>query len=184
MTKNELNNILQEDLARYSGNVPKLKDWFVCNESWYIFHLVKHVRYIEYHQGKSGWHKIANIYHRFLYKRLSLKLQISIYPGTIAGGVRIYHAGGPTRISPNCRIGRNCTIISGVIFGNKYEKTTNQITSVGDNCYFGADSKIIGNIKIGNNVTVGANAVVVKDIPDNSVVGGVPAKIIKQKLKI
>ena len=52
---------------------------------------------------------------------------------------------------------------------------------MGDNCYFGLGVKILGSVKIGNNVTIGANAVVTKDIPDNAVVGGVPAKIIKIK---
>ena len=41
--------------------------------------------------------------------------------------------------------------------------------------------KIFGSVRIGNNVTVGANAVVTKDIPDNAVVGGVPAKVIRIK---
>lgn len=52
---------------------------------------------------------------------------------------------------------------------------------MGDNCYFGLDCKIFGSVRIGDNVTVGANAVVTKDIPDNAIVGGVPAKIIKTK---
>ncbi len=52
---------------------------------------------------------------------------------------------------------------------------------VGDNCYFGLGAKIFGPVNIGSNVTVGANAVVTKDIPDNAVVGGVPAKILKIK---
>ena len=43
--------------------------------------------------------------------------------------------------------------------------------------------KVIGSVRIGNNVTIGANAVVTHDIPDNAVVGGVPAKIIKIKSK-
>lgn len=50
--------------------------------------------------------------------------------------------------------------------------------NIGNNCVFFAGSKIIGDISIGNNVVVGANAVVVKDVPDNAVVGGVPAKIL------
>lgn len=181
MTKQELKEIIQQDISRYADKQPNWKDWFVCNEGWFIFHLIRHIRYQEYHRDKKGWHKFAYLYHRLFYKRLSLKLQISLYPGTIAGGLRIYHAGGPTRISPNCQIGSNCTIVSGVVFGNKYEIGTKEKTIVGDNCYFGIGSKIIGAVRIGNNVTVGANAVIVNDIPDNCVVGGVPARILKYK---
>lgn len=44
----------------------------------------------------------------------------------------------------------------------------------------GLGAKIFGEVTIGNNVIIGANAVVVKDIPDNCVVGGIPAKIIRK----
>ena len=49
---------------------------------------------------------------------------------------------------------------------------------VGDNVVICTGAKLIGNITIGNNVIIGAGAVVVKDVPDNAVVGGVPAKIL------
>lgn len=49
---------------------------------------------------------------------------------------------------------------------------------IGNNCYIGTEATILGDIKIGNNVTIAAGAVVVKDVPDNSVVAGNPAKII------
>lgn len=50
---------------------------------------------------------------------------------------------------------------------------------IGDNVKIGTGAKIIGGVRVGNNVFVGANAVVTHDIPDNCVVGGVPARIIK-----
>lgn len=67
----------------------------------------------------------------------------------------------------------------GVTIGNK--NTEDDCPIIGDNCDIGAGAKIIGAIHIGNNVTIGANAVVVKDIPDNCIVGGIPAKIIKMR---
>ena len=104
---------------------------------------------------------------------------MAIYTYTIGPGFRIYHAGGFVHVGPNVRIGRNCTMLPGVVFGNKSEIPDNTPVVVGDNCYFSLGAKIQGGVKIGNNVIVGANAVVTKDIPDNAVVGGIPAKIIK-----
>ena len=104
---------------------------------------------------------------------------MAIYPNTIGPGFRIYHAGDFVHVGPNVRVGKNCTMLPGVVFGNKTEEPDNSPVIVGDNCYFGLGCKIFGNGRIGNNVTVGINAVVTKDIPDNAVVGGVPAKVIK-----
>ena len=110
---------------------------------------------------------------------MGFKLRFTIYPNTIGPGLRIYHAGDFIHVGPNVRIGKNCTLMPGVVFGNKHERETDGIVIVGDNCYFGLGAKIFGSVRIGNNVTVGANAVVTHDIPDNAVVGGIPAKVLK-----
>ena len=168
-----------EDLKRFGNKKPNLKDWLLHNEVWYIFHYIRHLRCVEYYKDKN---KFFYLWHLFRYKRLGFKLRITIYPGTIGPGLRIYHVGDFIHIGSNVRIGRNCTILPGVVFGNKYEMPDNTPITVGDNCYFDLGVKIfLGGGKIGNNVTVGANAVITKDIPDNVVVGGIPAKVIKYK---
>ena len=53
--------------------------------------------------------------------------------------------------------------------------------TIGDNVYIAPGVKIFGDIKIGNNVAIGANCVVTKDIPDSSVVVGIPGKVISQE---
>jgi serine O-acetyltransferase len=53
---------------------------------------------------------------------------------------------------------------------------------IGDNVEICAGARILGLVRIGNNVIIGANAVVVKDVPDNCVVAGVPARIIKNNM--
>lgn len=176
--RKELEYFLKEDLKRYNNKKPNLKDWLLHNEVWYIFHYIKHLRYIEYYKNKS---KLIFLWHFFIYKHLSFKLHITIYPGTIGPGFRLYHIGDFTHIGQNVRIGKNCTIQPGVVFGNKKEIPDNQEVQVGDNCYIGLGVKILGPVIIGNNVTIGANAVVTKNIPDNAIVGGVPAKIIRFK---
>lgn len=68
-----------------------------------------------------------------------------------------------------------------MVIGNKHlENYDNQVV-IGDNCYMGLDAKIFGSVTIGSNVTIGAHAVVTHDIPDNAIVAGAPARIIKYK---
>lgn len=74
-------------------------------------------------------------------------------------------------------IGDNCWINQQVTIGYK-DKTGRP--KIGNNVRITAGAKVIGNIEIGDNVTVGANAVVVKNVPDNCVVVGVPARIVQR----
>lgn len=181
ISKKEYQELLSLDLKRYNNKKPSIKEWLFNYESWYLYYYVRNLRAIEYHANKEGYHKVLYFYHYIIHKKLSLKLHLTIYPFTIKGGLRLYHIGDFTHVCHNCRIGYNCTILPGVVFGNKYEEETDGLTIVGDNCYFGLGAKVFGPVVIGSNVTVGANAVVTKDIPDNTIVGGVPAKVIKIK---
>lgn len=177
--RQRLQQVLKADLMRFNNRKPNLKDLILCNEIWYIYHLIRHIRLIEYYQDKGFIYKFHYLWHFWRYKRLSYRLHITIYPGTIGPGFLIYHIGGFTHVGKNVRIGKNCTMQPGVVFGNKTEEEDSRPVIVGDNCYIGLNAKILGPVRIGNNVTIGANAVVTKDIPDNAIVGGVPARIIK-----
>ena len=73
------------------------------------------------------------------------------------------------------RIGENFSCIHCATLGAKGEGRP----TIGDNVSLGANVTIIGPVHIGNNVIVGAGSIVVKDIPDNCVVAGNPAKVIK-----
>ena len=179
-SKKDLKYYLSEDLKRFNNHKPNIKDWLLHNEIWYIFHYIRHLRYVEYYKNTNK-NKILFFYHFFRYKRLGFKLKITIYPNTIGAGLRIYHVGDFIHIGAQCHIGHNCTLLPGVVFGNKYEKATDTQIIAGNNCYFGLGAKIFGSIIIGNNVTIGANAVVTKDIPDNAIVGGIPAKVLRFK---
>lgn len=178
-SKADLKYFLSEDLKRFSKK-PSFKDRILKNEVWYIYKYQRYLRYLEYYRN-TGRSKIFLYCYFFRYKRLGFDLRFTIYPNTIGPGFRIYHTGDFIHIKKNCRIGSNCTLLPGVVIGNKNLEGDNTWVTVGDNCYFGLGAKVFGEVKIGNNVVIGANSVVVKDIPDNCVVSGIPARIIKRE---
>ena len=92
----------------------------------------------------------------------------------IGGGLIVQH-GYATIIAPR-KIGKNCWVNQGVTIGYTND---NDCPTLGDNVTVYAGAKILGDVHVGNNVVVAANAVVVKDVEDNCIVGGVPAKVIK-----
>ena len=118
--KNDLKLYLEEDLKRFENQKPKLKDWILHNEVWFIYQYTKHLRYVEYYKNTNK-NKILFLYHWFKYKRLGFKLRITIYPNTVGPGLRIYHVGDFIHVKPTCRIGKRCTLLPGVVFGNKHE---------------------------------------------------------------
>ena len=81
------------------------------------------------------------LWHFFWYKRLEFKLRVTIYSNTIGQGFRIYHASDFVHVGPNVRIGKNCTMLPGVVFGNKHEAEDEGYVIAGDNCNFGLGCK-------------------------------------------
>ncbi len=117
---------------------------------------------------------------RFLLSRLTYKLGISIPQDTkIGSGFYIGHFGGIV-VNGQSVIGKNCNISQGVTLGQANRGRNKGYPTLGDNIYIGPGAKIVGSVKIGNNVAIGANCVVTKDIPDNSVVVGIPGEVISQ----
>lgn len=178
-TLDELKYYISEDLKRFDNKKPNIKDLILKNEKWYIWKYIVTLRKLEYHLNSEN--KIRYLFYFLLYKRMCYNIKVDIKPNNIGPGLRIMHIGSLIRIKRNCRIGKNCTILPGVVIGNKYIHDDNSWVKIGDNCYIGLGVKIFGNVTIGNNVTIGANAVVTHDIPDNAIVGGIPAKIIRFK---
>lgn len=102
------------------------------------------------------------------------------YQAMIGSGTRLAYGGIGVVIHQDSRIGCNCTIGQQVTIGGGNTKYPG-VPVVKDNVHIYKGAIVFGGITIGNNVTIGANAVVNKPIPDNAVVAGVPAKILRFK---
>jgi serine O-acetyltransferase len=105
---------------------------------------------------------------------------IDIHPGAKIGGNFFIDHGQGVVIGETAEIGDNVTIYQGVTLGGTSLENKKRHPTLKNNIIVGAGAKILGPVIIGNNVRVGANSVVTKDIPDNSVVVGVPGRIISQ----
>jgi serine O-acetyltransferase len=92
----------------------------------------------------------------------------------------IGHFGGII-LNSNTVIGSNCNISQGVTIGVSGTGENRGVPVIGDKVYIGAGAVVCGKINIGNNVLIGACSLVNRDLPDNSVVVGVPAGVISMK---
>lgn len=96
----------------------------------------------------------------------------------IGKGFYIGHFGGVI-LHSDVKMGENCSIGTGVVIGTRGVGKAG-VPVFGDNVYVGVGAKVLGNIKIGNDVKIGANAVVLEDVPDGATVVGIPAKIVRE----
>ena len=81
-------------------------------------------------------------------------------------------------VAGKVKMGEMCNLSQGVTVGWGGRKNTKGCPTLGDRVYIGAGAKVLGKITVGSNVAIGANAVVTKDVPDNAVVVGIPARVI------
>lgn len=131
-----------------------------------------------WHSGNKFKMLLAMLIHARNIKRYGCE----VYPQAIIGkNFYMPHCVGVV-IGSTTVIGDNCTVFPNVVFGARYSPTKKnpkgrRHVKVGNNCVFGANASIIGDITIGNDVFIGAGAVVTKDVPDNSIIVGINNKV-------
>ena len=105
---------------------------------------------------------------------------VEIHPGAVLGpGLFIDHATGVV-IGETAEVGADVTLYQGVTLGGTSLERGKRHPTLGDRVTIGAGAKILGPISIGHDSRIGANAVVVRPVPPNSVVVGVPGQIISR----
>ena len=163
---------LREDIAIVKEKDPAARSSFEILLTYSGLKAVRSYR-------RAHWfyqHKFYTIA-RIISQRARHKTGIEIHPGEQIGkGLFIDHGMGVV-IGETTIIGDNCLLYQGVTLGGTGKDKGKRHPTLGDNVMVGAGAKVLGPINIGNNVKVAANAVVLKDIPDNCTAVGVPARI-------
>jgi serine O-acetyltransferase len=126
------------------------------------------------------WNRGARLAARTFAELTRIFTGVDIHPGAILGaGLFIDHATGVV-IGETAEVGDDVTIYHGVTLGGSGTDTGKRHPTIGDRVIIGAGAKVLGAIKIGDDSRIGANAVVVKEVPSSAVVVGVPGQIISR----
>ena len=120
---------------------------------------------------------------RWISQKAARKTGIEIHPGaTIGKGLFIDHGSGVI-IGETAIIGDNVTLYQGVTLGGTGKETGKRHPTLEDNVMVSAGAKILGSFTIGENSKIGAGSVVLKPVPANCTVVGVPGRIVKRDNK-
>lgn len=111
-----------------------------------------------------------------LYIRIRFSCDIP-YQVTIGKGTKFPHDGLGMLMHHDTVIGNNCIILHGTTFGGR--SNLPGAPHICDNVIVGAHSILLGPITVGNNAVIGAGSVVLKDVPENAIVAGNPARILR-----
>jgi len=182
-TRKDLKFYLKEDGKRNGYPTAGMRFFvhiLVGHENARSYAYLRALRHCEFHYGKkSPMHRLAYAYWQLRRVGLGSRYHIQIPLNKCGYGLRIMHLSGGGGILLNVnKIGNYCGFNSGVLLGDNGK---NAVPTLGNHVAFGPGAKAFGNITIGNHVFVAPNAVVTKDVPDDCIVGGIPAKVIKTR---
>lgn len=175
-------HVIKTDISRYTGS-PHFDIWKTLKALYYdealivgiLFRVCQAIRRIRFWPFRVP---LRLLFCTFLYRSWTVILGVYIdLDATIGKGFYIGHHGGifigPVELGDYCNVSQGVTVGSGRL-GTVREGRP----AIGDRVYLAPGAKVFGRITIGSDVSIGANAVVSKDIPANSIVVGNPGRIV------
>ncbi|RXJ03018.1 serine O-acetyltransferase [Anaerobacillus alkaliphilus] len=126
------------------------------------------------------WKKRMFFLARFISQVSRFITGIEIHPGAVIGQRLFIDHGMGVVIGETCEIGDNVTIYQGVTLGGTGKEKGKRHPTIEDNVLIASGAKILGSMTIGKNSRIGAGSVVLKEVPPNSTVVGIPGRVVMQ----
>jgi serine O-acetyltransferase len=171
--------LIASDLWRHAGGLGAGAFWghFLATPGFRYAVLLRFYAYARgSHWCRCGVRQLTVL----LLHRYAIRFGIDISrDARIGSGLYIGHFGGIV-VNAAVLIGDNCNLSQGVTLGQVNRGPKAGCPTLGNNVYVGPGAKIIGRISVGDGAAVGANAVVVDDVPPHAAVGGVPARVLSE----
>ena len=163
--------LVKEDLQCHDGKIGAQGFWALFNHrfgNWRMSVKFKPLRIL------------LTIIYRIWYKNVQIFGGIDIpYTTKLGRRITLEHFGGMILVARS--VGDDVTIRQNTTFGVRNTQDLNAKPVIGNHVDIGVGAVLVGAIEIGDHAVIGANAVVVKDVPAYATVGGIPAKILKQR---
>lgn len=171
-------DLLKEDIQAIKDRDPAAKS------SLEIFLLYPGLKAVRMHRrAHKHYLKGHSFRARYISQKAARKTGIEIHPGATIGRRLVIDHGTGIVIGETAEIGNDVLIYQGVTLGGTGKDIGKRHPTVGNNVMISAGAKVLGPITIGDNSRVAAGAVVLKDVPPNSTVVGVPARVVRQNGK-
>lgn len=164
---------VRADLA--ANRLPAWRPHFAVTQR--IAHYQRLLRRTEYWEvcRRDPVGRLVSAWLRLRCQRLGERFGFEIPRFTCGPGLSLAHFGAVT-VNPDARIGANCRLHTCTV-----GEVDGRSPRLGDGVHVGPGARILGPVRVGDHAVVAANAVVVTDVPDRTLAGGVPARLIKQR---
>ena len=165
---------IREDVAAVRERDPAARSFLE------VFLLYPGVRAIRMHR-RANWFYKHNMFFiaRLISQRAARKTGIEIHPGATIGRRLVIDHGTGVVIGETAEIGDDVLIYQGVTLGGTGKDTGKRHPTIGNKVMISAHAQVLGPFKVGDNARIAAGAVVLKEVPENSTVVGVPARVVK-----
>jgi len=177
----KLVSYIKDEIKNIKKNDPAIKS----NMEVFLYPSFKAI--INYRIAHYFYNKKHYFIARYLSEKSKIKTGIEIHPGAKIGKNLFIDHGMGVVIGETAIIGDNVIIYQGATLGGTGKEKGKRHPTIGNNVMISAGAKILGSFKVGDNSKIGAGSVVLKEVPPNSTVVGIPGRVVRkdnQKIEI